>query len=219
VLRFVCAALSVVSSESIGVKSEDRLPLVPVTPSARNKNIKVSRPRVYLSYTLRTQGLREKVFELAEKLRENGVDSRMDLYSAKSLHGFTPPDPLPNRDSWEAWQEDEIRNADCVLMVCSREYIESPENSGAWRDVNFMKKNLESEGVALRKFIPVGFGAYEVNLQFIPSFICGATYYDLTPGTSTGFGFEDLVRRFQTEFPSSENGAVQTPFSSEKSKV
>ncbi|MGH8605488.1 MAG: SEFIR domain-containing protein, partial [Gammaproteobacteria bacterium] len=64
-----------------------------------------------------------------------------------------------------------------------------------------MKKDLELGSVTLRKFIPAGFGAYEVNSQFIPSFIHGATYYDLTPGTSTGFGFEDLVRRFRTEFP------------------
>ena len=162
---------------------------------------------------MRTQGLRERVFELAETLRENGIDSRMDLYYAKSLHGFTPPDPLPNRDSWEAWQEDEIREADYVLVVCSREYGESPENSGAWRDVEFMKKDLESGRATLRKFIPVGFGAHEVRSQFIPSFIRGATYYDLTPDTSAGFGCEDLVRRFRTEFPQESEREIEPSIS------
>ncbi len=218
VLRFMRDALRVVSSKPVDVEPADRLNLVPATQSAVKTITAVGKPRVYLSYTLRTPGLRQRVFELADKLRENGIDSRMDLYYAKSLHGFTPPDPLPDRDSWEAWQEYEIRDADCVLAVCSREYIQSPENSGAWRDVDFMKKNLESGGAALRKFIPVGFGPYEVESQFIPSFIRGATYYDLTPGISAGFGFEDLVRRFRTEFPP-ESRAVQELPSGVKSQA
>jgi hypothetical protein len=198
VLRFIRDTLAEASSQ-IG-KAPPTGPVPDSLTELAVETITVGRPRVYLSYTWRTRDLKQRVFELAEKLRENAIDSRMDLYYAKSLHGFTPPDPLPDRDSWEAWQEDEIRNADRVLVVCSKEYTESPENSGAWRDLNFMKKNLESGGATLRKFIPVGFGPYELESQFIPSFIRGATYYDLTPGASVEFGFEDLVRRFRTEF-------------------
>jgi nucleoside phosphorylase len=189
--------------------SPPRSSSAPHEPRLVRAEVGVSRPRVYLSYTLRTPGLRDRVFELAEKLRANGIDSRLDRYYGESLHGFSPPDPLPDRDSWEAWQEDEIRSADCVLVVCSKEFNESPEGSGVWRDVQFMKRDLDSRRAALRKFIPVGFGAYEANKQFIPSFIRGATYYDLTPATSTGFGFDDLIRRFRTEFPR-ENEAIES---------
>ncbi len=211
VLRFVRDALAEVSAHRVDVTPTARPPLVSAAQPAVTIT-GVGKPRVYLSYTWRTLDFEQKVFELAEKLRENGIDSRLDLYFAKSLHGFLPPDPLPGREAMEAWQEDDIRDADCVLVVCSKEYIESPEDSGAWRDMDFMKKNLKSEGVALRKFIPCGFGAYEVNSQFIPSFIRGAIYYDLTPGTSTLFGFEDLVRRFRTEFPP-KSEAVQESLS------
>ena len=207
VLRFIRNVLAGSSSERVNGAPADRPPQVSTTQPAVKTITAVGRPRVYPSYTVRTPDLVQRVFELAEKLRENGIDSRLDLYYAKSLHGFTPPDPLPDRDSWEAWQEHEITDADRVLIVCSQEYIESPENSGAWLDVDFMKKNLESGRVALRKFVPVGFGAYEANTKFIPSFIRGATYYDLTPGTSTGFGFDDLIRRLRTEFPPERESA------------
>jgi len=176
-------------------------PAMPVpTRAEAEKRVELSRPRVYLSYTWRTEGLKERALALADRLREEGIDSRLDLYFAKSLHGFTPPDPIPNGDSWEAWQKAEIAHADRVLVICSEEYAESPRGSGAWRDVAFMKQDLAT-GAPLRKFIPAGFGGYQVNGQFVPHFIHGATYYDLTPGVTAGFGFDDLVRRFRTEFP------------------
>ncbi|MGH8605489.1 MAG: hypothetical protein ACREXR_22670, partial [Gammaproteobacteria bacterium] len=104
-----------VSARRVDVTPAARPPLVPATQPAVTPVTAVGRPRVYLSYSWHTPDLKRRVFELAEKLRENGIDSRMDLYYAKSLHGFTPPDPIANRDSWEAWQEDQIRDADCVL--------------------------------------------------------------------------------------------------------
>jgi tetratricopeptide (TPR) repeat protein len=66
-----------------------------------------------------------------------------------------------------------------------------------------MKQDVDS-GAELRKFIPIGYGDFEVNRTFIPAFIRGATYYDLTAATISGFGFEDLVRRFQNEFRPAE---------------
>jgi hypothetical protein len=120
----------------------------------------------------------------------------MDLYYAKSLHGFTPPDPIPGRDSWDVWQGVEIREADRVLLFCSREYAESPTGSGAWRDVDYMQSNARNDGAPLRKFIPVGLGPYGQNSPFVPDFIHGATYYDLSEGSD---GFDDLVRRFKSE--------------------
>jgi pimeloyl-ACP methyl ester carboxylesterase len=200
VLRFIHSVDLTGSSPQLGDVS--RLAPAPPPPPVRRSakaNVAVGRPRVYVSYTLRTPDLRQRVFDLAERLRDIGIDSRIDLYFSKSLHGFIPPDPLPNRDAWEAWQEREIQKADCVLVVCSKEFIESPPGSGAWRDVDFMGKDVESGRAPLRKFIPCGFGEYETNAPFIPSFIRGANYYDLSSGTNTGF--DDLVRRFRTEFP------------------
>jgi len=201
VLRFVRESLD--AAPPAGQPTAERPQPAATAQSSLTAPTVVSRPRVYLSYTLRTPGLRERVFELAEQLRASGVDSRIDLYYAKSLHGFTPPDPVPNQDSWAAWQVSQVRHADRVLVLCSKEFNESPEGSGAWFDVELMKQDVES-GAELRKFIPVGYGDFDVNRAFIPAFIRGATYYDLTAATISGFGFEDLVRRFRTEFPAAE---------------
>jgi tetratricopeptide (TPR) repeat protein len=204
VLRFIRESLD---SAPAGQQATER-PKPPV--AAQSSSIAatvVGRPRVYLSYTLRTPGLRERVFELAERLRASGIDSRIDLYYAKSLHGFIPPDPVPNQDSWAAWQVEQVRDADRVLILCTKEFNESPEGSGAWFDVELMKQDVES-GAELRKFIPIGYGDFEVNRTFIPAFIRGATYYDLTAATISGFGFEDLVRRFQNEFRTAEKSEV-----------
>jgi tetratricopeptide (TPR) repeat protein len=205
VLRFIRESLDAAPSAAPHVTA--RRPAAPTQSSSSAAPV-VGRPRVYLSYTLRTPGLRERVFELAEQLRASGIDSRIDLYYAKSLHGFTPPDPVPNQDSWAAWQVEQVRDADRVLILCSKEFNESPEGSGAWFDVELMKQDVQS-GAELRKFIPVGYGGFEVNRMFIPAFIRGATYYDLTAATISGFGFEDLVRRFRTEFRAADKSEGQ----------
>ncbi|MBS0261394.1 MAG: toll/interleukin-1 receptor domain-containing protein [Planctomycetes bacterium] len=160
----------------------------------------VGRPRIYISYTWRTKGLKPRALKLAEKLRDAGIDARIDLFYAKSLYGFTPPDPVPGRDSWEVWQEEQVEAADCVLLICTPEYFDSPPETGASRDLQFMQSDLESGRAKPRKFIPVGFGSHKKILPYIPAFVDGATYYDLNSGASDGFTLDDLVRRLKSEF-------------------
>jgi len=159
------------------------------------------KPRVYISYTWQTPGLKDRAFELAERLRKAGADSRIDLYFTKSLHGFLPPDAREgdDRPPWMIWQEDEIRGANAVILICTPEYaerVESHPQSGAWWDVEFMRQDLNSGRVQRRKFIPVGYGPYGITERYIPAFLQGAHYYDL----GSPDGFEDLLRRLQTEF-------------------
>lgn len=180
-------------------------------PLVAGRKPKVGRPRVYISYTWRSEGMKEAVFRLAEKLRAKGIDSRIDLYYAESRHGFLPPEKRADDDRppWTIWQEEQIRDADRVLIVCSREYYASVEHpdepngrrSGAWHDVNFMKQDLISGRVEHNKFIPVGFGPYEQLSPCMPRFVKDANYYDLTAKRREGFGLEALIRRFRTEFP------------------
>ena len=171
----------------------------------------VGKPRVYISYSWRTPQNKERALELAERLRANGVDSRVDLYYAESRHGFLPPEGSPNdsRDAWNIWQENEIKAADRVLIICTPEYyecVEHPEGlTGAWYDVDFMKQDLGTGNAQQNKFIPVGFGPYSQNGQFVCGFLKGGTYYDLSP-TGQPFGFDALMRRFRTEFPRLRKG-------------
>jgi len=155
------------------------------------------KPRVYLSYTWRTKGMKARALKLAERLLRAGIDVRIDFFYAKSQHGFSPPDPLPNRDSWDAWQEEQVRDSEFVLVICTPEYLASNPNTGAWRDMDYMQTELQSGRAEGRKFIPVGFGSYQNVGPLIPAFMQGATYYDLTAKTLGGFGFDDLVRRLK----------------------
>ncbi len=166
----------------------------------------VRKPRVYISYTWRTPMLKEKIFELAETLRNAGVDSRIDQYYAQSRHGFVPPEGKADdeRDAWTIWQEEQIIEADRVLLVCNMEYIDSVEHpdadSGALRDVNFMIDDINSGRAQQSKFIPIGFASHIANKYYLPRFLKGAPYYDVTPGAQDGFVIADLLRRLKLNF-------------------
>ncbi|CAH1241018.1 Hypp6287 [Branchiostoma lanceolatum] len=56
---------------------------------------------------------RSRVKSLADELRRNGVDCRLDQYVE-----YSPP------HMWTTWMQDEIVQADYVLMVCSPHYLE-----------------------------------------------------------------------------------------------
>lgn len=162
-------------------------------------------PRVYISYTWRTPGLKETAFNLAEQLRAARVDSRIDLYYSMSLHGFLAPDGRPGdaRPPWMVWQEEQVQEADLILVLCTREYAESAADSAAdsaagW-DMQFMFDDLKSGSAQRSKFIPAGFGPYGQNSRYIPALLAGKHYYNL--GAGDGFGFEDLMRRIRTGFP------------------
>ena len=59
-----------------------------------------------------------------------------------------------------------------------------------------MIQDLESSRAERQKFIPVGFGPYALNSQYVPSFIKGETYYNLDSNED----FEGLLRRMRTQF-------------------
>lgn len=77
----------------------------------------IGKPRVYISYSSYTLGLGCKAKSLAEKLRKEGIDSRIDLYYGQSLHGVTPPPPVPERDAWDHWQEQQVKLADRIIVL------------------------------------------------------------------------------------------------------
>jgi hypothetical protein len=181
--------------------------------------------KVFISYTWlakqkdgkRGQGRDPRAFQLAERLRNEGFDSKVDVYFVRNLYGFVPPKVLPGeaRDPWIAWSEGQIRDADCMLLLSTPEYVESDPDVGAcpgrwcdwhrlndaarlttrvpflWYDWHFMKSALESGRAPREKFIPVGFGPYDPNC--IPEFVRGATYCNLESTTE----FDGLIRRIR----------------------
>lgn len=67
-------------------------------------------PRVFISYTATDPQNKEWVVAFASKLRENGVDARIDVFHLK------PGQDLPQ------WMTNELQMADKVLLICDKYY-------------------------------------------------------------------------------------------------
>jgi len=193
------------------------------------------KPIVYISYAWldeedqagnRIRVPDERGFKLAERLRKAGFDSRLDIYFKDNHYGFARPQRRQGdrRDPWILWAEEQIRDADCTLLVCTPEYIaydpDSGESPGKWHDWHVLDDSLkfnkdgwpatpdgrvpalwwdwhciaEALEVKPEKFIPVGFGPY--RSQNVPAFVRGATYYDLESQSD----FEGLCRGIRSEY-------------------
>ena len=194
--------------------------------SAPQKSIETHRaakelaPVVYLSYAwidVERDGRVVRVpdprcRQLAESLRGEGIDVRLDLYAHEGLHGQRQPLKSPGdpRDPWHVWAMGQIEESDVVVMVCTPEYVnpDSGEAGGAfqqwaqldsdtrikhraralWWDWFAILKEIDSKP---QKFVPVGWGPY--NPDWVPGFVRGASYHDLNEPNS----LQTLLRRIR----------------------
>ena len=67
----------------------------------------VAAPRVFISYSHDSGEPRDRVLDLADRLRSDGIDAMIDQYIQ------SPP------EGWPAWCEAEIEKAAFVPMVCT----------------------------------------------------------------------------------------------------
>ena len=91
-----------------------------------------------------------------------------------SLHGFLTPDGRPGdaRPPWMVWQEEQVQEADLILVLCTREYAESAADSAAdsaagW-DMQFMFDDMKSGSAHRSKFIPAGVGPCGKESRYSP---------------------------------------------------
>lgn len=78
--------------------------------SVKKKKIVAKNPRVFISYTGENPENRKWVKNFVCKLRENGVNARVDMYHLK------PGQDLPQ------WMTNELIMADKVLLICDKFY-------------------------------------------------------------------------------------------------
>lgn len=139
--------------------------------------------KVFISYSFDSAVHKERVFDLSERLRVDGVDSQIDQYETSPLEG------------WPRWTRNQIKDADYVLVICTEKYerrYEGIEESGVgvgakWEGVIITQQLYESEG-NVHKFIPVVFRREDAN--HIPVELRGSTYYALDEEE----GYECLYR-------------------------
>ncbi len=141
-------------------------------------------PKVFISYSHDSDDHQERLFELSEKLRSEGIDCNIDQYE------MAPP------DGWPRWMRNQIKSADFVIVVCTETYerrYEGAETLGMgagvkWEGAIITQQLYEAEGQN-EKFIPVVF--YPADLKHIPLEMRGGTWYRLDNET----GYELLYRQ------------------------
>jgi hypothetical protein len=142
------------------------------------------RLRVFVSYTHDSQELMDSVWSLSQRLRNDGVDCRIDQ------HEQAPP------EGWPRWCSNQVEESQFVLVVCTETYElrfkgkEQPGKGlgGVWEGFVITQELYEAQGKT-SKFIPVFFSQQD-DLH-IPIELRATTRYDLAAPD----GYELLFRR------------------------
>src|SRR6266702_4146344 len=146
-------------------------------------------PIVFISYSHDSSEHADRVLELSDHLRADGIDCVLDQYED------SPPEGFPR------WMDRQIQAADFVLMICTPTYyrrVMGEEEPGtghgvAWEST-LIYQYIYKAGTSNKRFIPVLLErAHEAD---IPVPWQGVKYYRPT----TKDGYEELYRRL-TEQP------------------
>jgi hypothetical protein len=127
-------------------------------------------PRIFISYSHDSPAHGDRVLELADRLRADGIDAIIDQYIQFPSEG------------WPAWCEAEIEKADFVLMVCTDIYlrrVSRKEEPGVGHGVpwegRLIYQYLYDSGSVSRKFVPVLFA--DGSDAHVPAPVKGGTTY------------------------------------------
>jgi tetratricopeptide (TPR) repeat protein len=144
--------------------------------------------RLFISYSHDSAERLDRVWDLSERLRYDGIDCRIDQ------HEFSPP------EGWPRWCRNQVQESQFVLVVCTENYKQryegkapSGEGKGAkWEGFIITLDLYEAEG-RNTKFIPVVFSSQDA--QHVPLELRAATRYDL----SAPEAYEDLFRQLTNQ--------------------
>jgi tetratricopeptide (TPR) repeat protein len=134
----------------------------------------VRAPVIFISYSHDSAEHRNKVLALAERLRREGLDARIDQYE-----NGTP------QQGWPRWMLDQLDAADFVLVVCTETYYrrfrgheEPGKGKGAdWEGALITQEIYDARSRTV-KFVPVALAPGQE--EFIPEPLRGHTHYPLT---------------------------------------
>jgi SEFIR domain len=173
------------------------------TTVAERQGVKsnLTAPKVFISYSHDSQEHKKRVSELAERLRDGGIDCIIDRYEPSPAEG------------WHRWMLNQIEIADFVLVVCTERYnhrFRGREETGkgpgvTWEGGTIIQELYDSQGQN-SKFIPVVFTSKDI--EFIPSPLRSTSNYDL----SASNGYELIYRQLtnQPEMLKPDLGALRT---------
>jgi SEFIR domain len=159
------------------------------------------RPKIFISYSHDSKEHKERVFALANHLRDKGIDCNIDQYE------LSPP------EGWHRWMVNQVEKADYVLVVCTQIYdqrFRGNEETGkgkgvTWEGGIIIQELYDAQGENL-KFIPVTFTPDDS--EHIPIPLRSVTFYSL----DTLDGYELLRRHLTNQHltPRPELGSIES---------
>jgi hypothetical protein len=145
-------------------------------------------PRVLISYSHESEEHRARVLALAQQLRKDGVDARLDR--------FVPPPP----EGWSQWMEGQLKEADRIIVVCTPTYSGRASRDAAagvglgvsWEWHLIRKEVYETRGEASR-IVPVFFD--EVGKASVPAEVWDRPRHDAASEAGYPSLLDDLFGR------------------------
>ncbi|MBD2124729.1 SEFIR domain-containing protein [Trichocoleus sp. FACHB-262] len=156
--------------------------------------------KVFISYSHDSEKHQQDVLELADRLRNEGVDCIIDQYEESPTEG------------WVRWAINRIEEAEFVLVVCTEQYNQlfagkgkTTEGQAAnWQGAIITQAIYDSQ-TNNTEFIPIAFSTQD--LTHIPIILRSATSYVV----NISDGYEQLYRRLTNQFatPMPALGTIQ----------
>jgi hypothetical protein len=140
------------------------------TVEAASNNIKS--PKLFISYSHDSPEHMDRVLLLSERLRDDGIDCSLDQYEVSPKQG------------WPRWTEDQIEQADYVLVICTEKYkqrfrLKEAQGQGLgvkWEGAVITQELYDAEANNT-KFIPIVFTS--TDTAHVPNVLRGTTRYEL----------------------------------------
>lgn len=145
-------------------------------------------PRVFISYAWESDQYRDWVERLARRLRQDGVDARLDRWD------------LTAGESIASFMNSEVRHADKVLVLCSPKYREKVHLTedgggvtGAGWEAGLLADQIFAKLAGAKKSIPVlTRGRWQ---EAAPDFMVGQVYVDLSADSRFEEHYVELLRQ------------------------
>jgi tetratricopeptide (TPR) repeat protein len=138
---------------------------------------------VFISYSHDSQEQMDRVWQLSERLRRDGVDCRIDQHGEPE-------------QGWPRWSRNQVQECDFVLIACTKTYLSRYEGNaqdGVGRGSKWegfvITQELYEAGGKNSKFIPILFAVDDKT--YIPIELRAFSYYEPLSDS----GYDKLFRR------------------------
>ena len=141
--------------------------------------------RVFITYAWEDEEYRSWVKRLASRLREDGVDARLDAWHREA------DDPIPD------FMNREVRQADCVLVLCSPGYrtkVHAAEDGVGVTGVGWESGLLNARSWAGKKGVVLAALTRGDWPEAAPDFLLGHAYADLSKPSSFEGSYRESLR-------------------------